>query len=273
MNPNDPIFQELDIVISAIKDKILKAPGIEVITATDIASIAGLDVKRVEQAFYEICQLGSFCSGAGGSTDNPRAYQSLSLVGDKGYDAYLSYDGILNVLERFYLERAPRQSTQDTIQIFRTGEGTMISSNWNQPLVQTAIKQNTAFVLMAIDPKNPAIEDVYFAIKEVCGSFGIKAYRADQIEHQDRITDLILREIESCEFLIADLTYERPNVYYEIGYAHALQKKPILYRRLGTQLHFDLSVHNIPEYRNATELRDLLKRRLESILGRTAKAS
>lgn len=136
--------------------------------------------------------------------------------------------------------------------------------------VQASYNPNTAFILMAMDPSQPELDDVRNTIKEVCGNFGIRALRADDVEHQDKITDLILQYINNSEFLIADLTGERPNVYYEIGYAHATGKRPILYRKQGTTLHFDLSVHNVPEYKNMTELRTLLTKRFEAILGRKA---
>ncbi|MEW6262674.1 MAG: nucleoside 2-deoxyribosyltransferase [Thermodesulfobacteriota bacterium] len=120
-----------------------------------------------------------------------------------------------------------------------------------------------------MDPYNPNLKDVHNFVKEVFAEFGIKADRADDIEHQERITDIVLDQIKRSEFLFADLSGERPNVYYEVGYAHALGKRTILYRRKGTPLHIDLSVHNVPEYENVTQLRNLFRDRLTVITGRS----
>ena len=106
-------------------------------------------------------------------------------------------------------------------------------------------------------------------IKEECAAFGLTARRIDELEHSDTVTSRILSEIKSSEFIIADLTGERPNVYYEVGYAHALGKHPILFRGRDTRLHFDLVVHKVPEYENVTDLRAQLRARLGEILGRS----
>jgi hypothetical protein len=131
-------------------------------------------------------------------------------------------------------------------------------------------RPGTAFVMMWMDPANPDLSDICDAVKDTFRRFGVNAVRADDIEHDGQITQRVLNELRTCEFLFADLTGARPNVYYEVGFAHALGRRVLLYRKAGTGLHFDLAGYNCPEYTNLRDLKDKLTRRLESMTNRKA---
>ncbi len=277
LDQENVLLKAIDQVIRTIREMIIEAPGIETIKSATIAARTGLDEKTVGHALHELGQLGHFFSGSTGGSDAD-GISSIELTDEIAYDDYLRYSGLNNLLERVYVAHKPtrKRSSEKTVDtLFSLFERDLSDQDakTRQLIDRIAIKPNTAFILMAMDPRKPDLVDVYTTIKDVCQEFSITAYRADDIEHQDRITDLILGEIRTSEYLIADLSYERPNVYYEVGFAHAINKKPILYRRAGTRLHFDLSVHNVPEYKNVTELREMLRKRFEAILGRQSKAT
>ena len=137
------------------------------------------------------------------------------------------------------------------------------------PTAPARYRPGTAFIMMPMDKSQVDVADT---IKQVFEQFDVRAVRADDIEHEEQITPRILGEIKTAEFLFADLTGGRPNVYYEVGYAHVLKLRVNLYRKAGTGLHFDLAGYNCPEYQNLRDLREKLTRRLEELTNRQPRA-
>ena len=139
---------------------------------------------------------------------------------------------------------------------------TTSSQATNRHLSTEPVK-NIAFVMMSISDSEPELEDVLYAIQRACGTVNMEAVRADKVEHSGRITDLILEYLRTSQYLICDLTTERPNVYYELGYCHGLSREVVLIAKHGTRLHFDIKDYNVIFYKNMTELEQKLLARLK----------
>lgn len=254
LDRESPLFEQVDKLIKTIREQMIKCPDMERISSEKLSKLAAIPQEDVEIALHYMSQLGHFFSSASLKSGKP-GYCEFTFSDEDGFEDYFRYESIDQLMEeRFNSKRlVPITGSSD----FSVSE---------RPLTMAEMKRGAAFIIMAIDPNEPELEDINNTIKDVCLQFGIEAYRVDEIQHQERITDVILNEIRSCQFIIADLTFERPNVYYEIGYAHAIGKRPILFRKHGVKLHFDLSVHNVPEYKNVTSLRKLLIKRFKALL-------
>ncbi|MTK64935.1 MAG: hypothetical protein F8N15_10585 [Methanobacterium sp.] len=134
-----------------------------------------------------------------------------------------------------------------------------------QTRCEPPVSKGEAFIAMAIDPTIAELDDVHDAIKVACKDCGIDAKRADEDQSNERITDRIVSSIRTAEFVIADLTHARPNVFFEAGLAHGLGKTPIYVAKQGTALAFDIKDYPVIFFRNMRELKAGLRKRLKSL--------
>lgn len=84
-------------------------------------------------------------------------------------------------------------------------------------------------------------DDLYNeVIVPVAEEIGLKASRADEMSGPGVILSDIVREIRESTAIVAEITPANPNVYYEVGYAHAAGTPTILLVRRGQELPFDI---------------------------------
>lgn len=135
-----------------------------------------------------------------------------------------------------------------------------------RPIAMPELSDNDVFVIMSFDKGQ---RDAFFvSIEPTLKSLGFNPIRVDQIQHNMTVTPEIMRQIERSVFIVADLTGERPNVYYEVGYAHRADKEVILLSKKETAVHFDVAAINRIEYEDYTELSDSLRKRVHGVCDR-----
>ncbi|VAW45896.1 hypothetical protein MNBD_GAMMA04-986, partial [hydrothermal vent metagenome] len=145
--------------------------------------------------------------------------------------------------------------------------GVISSGDINPPEADAVVvseqdyEEGYAFVAMPIDPENSELEDVLDSIKEAANKCGVHAERVDEVQSNNKITDRILESINKAQFVIVDLSYSKPNVFYEAGYAQGLNKTPIYIAKFGTRLEFDLKDYPIIFFKNMRELKSGLEDR------------
>ena len=109
----------------------------------------------------------------------------------------------------------------------------------------------TAFSIMKFEKDfDELYQDVIFP---TCEKYGYKPIRADECYTSSSIIEDIIREISSASLIIADVTMDNPNVFYELGYAHALNKPTILLADVAKRerLPFDISGYRTIFYSNS----------------------
>jgi hypothetical protein len=101
-----------------------------------------------------------------------------------------------------------------------------------------SLDPSLCFVLMPFrSDLNPVYED---HIKKVAQAAGLQAQRADDIFSNSSIMEDIWKSIVCARVILADMTGKNPNVFYEMGIAHAIGKTVVLLTQSLDDVPFDL---------------------------------
>jgi hypothetical protein len=128
-----------------------------------------------------------------------------------------------------------------------------------------------AFVVMQFaEPFNSLYTEV---IRPVAESVGFEAFRADDVFKPGIILQDIIRSIVTADVIVAEVTPINANVFYELGYAHAIEKPTILLAEKptdpGKHLPFDISGFRVIFYDNTIKgkrtVESMLRQHLENI--------
>ncbi len=120
-------------------------------------------------------------------------------------------------------------------------------------------------------PFKAEFDSVYIKLQKSTEEIGLSCVRADDIwEHHTIIQDIV-NIIARARVVICDCSGKNPNVFYEIGIAHALGKEVILIAQTEDDIPFDLRhlryIRYLSNGEGLEKLSQAVKSRLRSIVG------
>jgi len=131
----------------------------------------------------------------------------------------------------------------------------------------TTMQTNTVFIIAACDADERLHQkEVLETYKAAIRSVGLEPKFQEHEEPHKNIYVDIFDYIDACEFVIADITYQRASCYIEIGYALAKQKPVLLFveedyfnKEMNGKVPFDLFATKYQTYKYS-DLSDLTKK-------------
>jgi hypothetical protein len=128
------------------------------------------------------------------------------------------------------------------------------------------IDEKLVFVLT---PFNQTFRDEYDTIQSVCARLGLRCIRGDEDFISGDLLPHIVRNIARARIVIANIEGRNPNVFYELGLAHAMDKVTILVAEVVADLPFDFRTKKMVLYHSKDELRHQLHTELARTLAAT----
>jgi nucleoside 2-deoxyribosyltransferase len=131
--------------------------------------------------------------------------------------------------------------------------------------INSNINSKKVFIAMSFDK---SLDKAYEGIARAINKNGFKDIRIDKKPHNNEISSEIAYEIRQARFIVADVTNQRPGVYFEAGYALG-RNIPVIWscRRddLGN-VHFDTRQYNHVVWENEDDLMNKLADRIKGTI-------
>jgi len=81
---------------------------------------------------------------------------------------------------------------------------------------------------LVIAPFDAAGKRVLDSVRGALEDLGVEVFRFDNFVPGASYANALTDAVRSSDFLVVDVTRQNPNVFYELGFAHALRKPTIL---------------------------------------------
>ena len=205
-----------------------------------------------------------------------RHYSHLSLMDEKELSTNMSMHGKYNDSDRSYLEQRIAQLSDQLLSSQQRWEDVnhLILSLHEKNTLSNGIISSQAFLeRFNIDPNDidickrlvfvltPFHDDNlsdYNHIRHICDTLQLRAMRGDEENIKGDIISHIVKCIAEARIVVANISGRNPNVFYELGIAHSMNKPTILISRTESDIPFDLKNRFVIIYRNENELKQRL---------------
>jgi len=157
-------------------------------------------------------------------------------------------------------------SDDATMEAFREASDLLKSGRYREILAAAheGLTPGKAFFVCVTD--DPEVREAFnTVVRPTVRAAGFEIERADDISTTREITAVIVAAIRDARFVIADLTGERPNCYYEVGYAHALGKPVLITAKRGTPRHFDIAAYRWNYWDQLSDLQPLIEKGVAAV--------
>jgi TIR domain len=151
-------------------------------------------------------------------------------------------------------EAADSAELRALVDDLRSKVDTFLEGSENRPkpdkVLEPALDPRLCFMAVPFAPEELADVYDYFVMPSIEANCDLRCERGDDAFGSNVIMDDIWRSIARARIVVADLTGRNPNVFYEVGIAHTLNKDVLLLSQSLNDVPFDLRHRRVLVYDN-----------------------